>query len=191
MANEILNGYSIQDIDSAFGAVFRSLDLKEQRKALRGAMRKEGNRVRKEAMARVKAGLNDTHGNIEKGIYTRVYPNRYGSGFMVSAIPHGEKGIHTNRRGLKKPILMWADDGTKSRNVGQRFHGRKVRSKTGKWRREYDRAGHSTGKMLGKRGGALRFIDKTEEAEAGNVEKNLFETFSKNLEKAARKKGLL
>lgn len=176
------------EIDKTFGEVYQALSLKDQRKALKSAMRKEGNRVRKAAMENVKtSGLKDSHGNIEKELYTRVFPDRYGTGFIVTAKPHGNKGIHTNSRGKKKPILLWADAGTDSRNVGPRKLGKIVKAKSGNsYYRKYKRSGHSTGRMK-----ALNFIEKTERQEEGNVEDSLFKTFSDNLEKAARKKGLL
>jgi hypothetical protein len=43
----------------------------------------------------------------------------------------GEKSMHLNRRGVKKPILMWAEEGTdrrysrsKSKNKKRTYHGR-------------------------------------------------------------------
>lgn len=177
-----------QEIDDAFRAAYRALNLKEQRKALKSAMRKEGNRVRKAVMENIKSsGLKDSHGNIQNGVYSRVYPDRYGAGFMVSVKPHGNKGIHVNSRGKKKPILMWADGGTDERHIGARSRGSVVKSRDGKSHyRKYQRGGHSTGRMEAK-----NFITKTEQQEVENVEKSLFENLSANIMKAAKKHGLL
>lgn len=41
----------VTDINSPFKDVFEALDLKEQRKAMKGAMRREGNRVKRAAIA--------------------------------------------------------------------------------------------------------------------------------------------
>ena len=97
--------------EQAFTSIFNALDLKQQRKALRKAMRKEGNRVKRitiEELLSTPIGRG-TNEDISKGIYLRVYPQRYGTGFMVSIRPKGKRGIHLNRQGLKKPILMWAE----------------------------------------------------------------------------------
>jgi hypothetical protein len=41
----------VTDIKNPFKEVFEALDLKEQRKAMKGAMRREGNRVKRAAVA--------------------------------------------------------------------------------------------------------------------------------------------
>ena len=92
-----------------------------------------------------------------------------------------------NRQLLKKPVLMWAEDGTAGRNVGRRKQSFFSKSRfTGKAIRHYVRGGHSTGAMK-----AYRFMEKTENSQAASVEGNLFAQFSSNLDKAARRRGLL
>lgn len=177
------------EIDRAFGDVYAALDMAEQRKVLRRAMGKEGARVRRVAVANLgSSGLGKgTYRPVDKGIYVRVYPPRYGTGFMVSTKPNGKKGIHVNRQLLKKPVLMWAEDGTRVRNVGRRVQSFFSKSRfTGKAIRHYVRGGHSTGAMK-----AYRFMEKTENSQAASVEGNLFAQFSSNLDKAARRRGLL
>lgn len=180
----------ITDLKTPFKDVYKALDLKDQRKAMRGAMRREANRLRKTAATNLRAtGIgNGTRLNLAKGIYARVYPERYGLGFMVSVKPHGKKrGIHTNRQGMMKPVLLWAEDGTRYRRVGRRtksFFGKSRFS--GKSVRYYNRSGHSTGRMR-----RYAFLAKTEAQAAMSIEQNLFGDFRGNLEKAAQKKGLL
>lgn len=180
----------ITDLKNPFKDVYAALDLKDQRKAMRGAMRREANRLRKTAATNLRAtGIGDgTRQNLSKGIYARVYPDRYGLGFMVSVKPHGGKrGIHTNRQGMKKPVLMWAEDGTRYRRVGRRTKSFFGKSRyTGRSVRYYNRSGHSTGRMR-----RYAFLAKTEAGAAMGVEQNLFNDFQGNLEKTARKKGLL
>lgn len=163
-------------IDQSFRDVFTALDLKEQRKALRGAMRREGNRLKKAAVANLRSsGLGQgTRQRLDKGIIVRVYPDRYGAGFMVSVKPHRKKGYHINRQGLEKPVLMWAEEGTKSR---------KTRTRSKFFIRQ--RRGHATGRMR-----PYRFLTRAE-ASAGNVEANLFADFQANLDKALRKQKLI
>lgn len=165
------------DIDRPFNGVFRALSLKDQRKALRGAMRREGNRLKKQAADNLRAsGIGQgTKQSLSKGIRLRVYPEDYGAGFMLSVKPHKKQGYHTNRKGKEKPVLMWAEDGTEYR---------KTKTKTKFFVRK--RKGHVTGRM--KRYG---FIRKTDEQATQVVEQNLFTDFQGNIEKAARKQGLL
>lgn len=190
---------TIQSIDGVFGSVLEALDLKEQRKAMRGAMRREANRIRKMAVGNMtSSGLlsskgkkhrkdsTTTAGKLGKGIYARVYPDKYGAGFMVSVTPHGKRGIHKNRQGLQKPVLMWAEEGTRFRRVGKRKKGFTYTSKrTGKKQRAYIRGGHSTGTMP-----TYGFMEKTEAQATMSVEQNLFKDFQDNLNKAIVKKGL-
>ncbi len=179
---------SVRDLDNPFGDVWKALDMKEQRKAMRGAMRKEAMNVKKAAQAAMDtSGLGrGTKQRVRKSIYMRVYPSRYGLGFMASVVPHGKRGIHTNRFGKQKPVAMWAEDGTANRNVGKRKRGWRVITRTGRKGRNYERSGHSTGKMR-----SYDFMKKAEEQTAPGVENRLFENLEQNVEKAARAKGLL
>lgn len=180
---------TVTDLKNPFVDVFNALDLKAQRKAIRGAMRKEGNRVRTEAVNNLaSAGIGQgTNTQLSKGIYVRVYPAKYGCGFMVTVKPHGEKGIHTNRFGKKKPVLMWAEDGTDLRHVGKITKTYKVTSRySGRKIRHHNRGGGSRGKMQ-----RYGFLAKTEAEVTSKVETNLFSDFQKNIEKAAKKQNLL
>lgn len=178
-------------ITEAFRAVYNALDLKEQRKALKSATRKEANTIKKAAQqnaiaSKLGKGSNNAQA-IAKGIYARTYPDRCGSGFMVTVKPHGKKGYHTNRQGLEKPILMWAETGTGVRHVGKRKGSyKKWSSIMGRVTKRYNRSGHSTGAMP-----QYKFMEKTERENTDGVETRLFDNFQKNIEKAARKEGLL
>ncbi|MGI6233401.1 MAG: hypothetical protein ACOYJF_11255 [Prevotella sp.] len=163
------------DIRNPFVSIYKALSLKDQRKALRGAMRREANRLKKQAAENMAtSGLGSgTNQKLSKGIRTRVYPSRYGAGFMLSVKPRRKKGFHKNRQGLEKPVLMWAEEGTNPRKTKGSFFSRKGK-------------GHVTGRM--RRYGFLR---KTEQQAGQTVEQNLFRDFQDNLNKAARKQGLL
>ena len=181
---------AVTDLANPFTDVYKALDMKDQRKAMRSAMRREGNRIKKEAIANLsQSGIGQgTKRSLSSGIYVRTYPDRFGLGFMVSVKPHGRrKGIHLNRQGKEKPVLMWAEDGTRMRNVGRRISSFFGKSRfTGKKIRQYLRGGASRGKM-----GRYGFLAKTEAQVEGTTENNLFTTFQKNLERAAMKQGLL
>jgi hypothetical protein len=177
------------DINEFFRDVYNVLDMKEQRKVLRGALSRAGSFVRGQAVSALRAsGLGKgTYREVSKGIYVRIYPPRFGVGFMATVEPHGTRGIHVNRQILKKPVLMWAEDGTRVRNVGRRVKSFSGKNRyTGNAIRHYQRGGHSTGRMR-----AYGFMKKAETTSSAGVEKILFEQFEKNLEKAARREGLL
>ena len=183
------------DIRNIFGDVYAALDLSEQRKALRGAMRREGNRLR-DAAAKAASGLaNRGGGSFKKNIRVRVYPPRYGAGFMVSVKGrngHDPKIMHKTRdrrrrdgrvvAGGLKPVLMWAEDGTRQRRTGRRRRGESALSYYGRKYRRYRRSGRRTGAMP--RYGFLGWAERTQ---AEGVERRLFADFQANLEKRARK----
>lgn len=188
---------AVTDLDRPFADVYKALDMKDQRKAMRSAMRREGNRIRKEAVANLASSPAGKHSrsigagtqrSLSNGIYVRTYPDRYGLGFMVSVKPHGKrKGIHLNRQGKEKPVLMWAEDGTRMRRSGRRISSFMGRSRfTGRKIRQYLRGGANRGKM-----DSYGFLAKTEAQVEGTTENNLFDTFQKNVERAATKHGLL
>ena len=107
---------------------FNKRDLKA---SLKGAYRKTGNEILKIARQRLMSSGIAHASKLKKGIRLRVYPR--GSGFMITVKPHGKQGYHVNRFGLEKPVLMWAEEGTKVRYV-RHGGGQKVQTSAGQWR---------------------------------------------------------
>lgn len=165
----------VRDIEKPFKEMLDALDPDEQRKAMRSAMRKSGNKLRKQAQAELAGSKLNHASQMKKDIRVRVYPARYGAGFMLTVKPHGKQGYHKNRQGKEKPILMWAEEGTKYRKTKGKM---KLFSRSKK--------GHWTGEMP-----AYGFLEKTEQKHSAEVEQNLFTDFEKQLEKRLKKKGLL
>lgn len=89
---------------------FNKRDLKA---LLKGAYRKTGNEILKIARQRLMSSGIAHASKLKKGIRLRVYPR--GGGFMITVKPYGKQGYHVNRFGLEKPVLMWAEEGTKFR----------------------------------------------------------------------------
>lgn len=166
----------VRDRSRPFLEVFEALDPKAHRRALRSAMRREGNNLKRIAVAQIgSSGLGKgSRAKVAKGVRVRTFPDRYGAGFMLTVKPHGKKGYHKNRQGHEKPVLMWAEDGTRPRYT---------KSKTRFFVRI--RKGHFTGRMK-----AYRFLKRTEDTGTPQVERGLFDTFRQNLDKEARKRGL-
>lgn len=176
------NERQLRVLATDFNRLWQKLSPKEQRKAMTSAMRREANRLKRIAKQNVKASGLSTRTGVDRGVYSRVYPGRYGLGFMVSVKPHGKRAIHTNRQGKQKPVLMFAEEGTTARNVGARKSGAswaKGKYATKRYRK-YQRTGHSTGRMP-----KYGFIERTEQTETAGIEQRLFSDFEQNVTKAA------
>lgn len=164
--------------DTKLRKLLFELEPKRRMQAVKGAFRKTATKVRKTAASNLRSsGLHAPKG-MEKGIRQILYKRT--PGFRVTigtrkANPKtgkGESGMHVNRRGLKKPILLWAEGGTKPRSTKSRrriFGGRK---------------GHPTGSMP-----AYKFMEKTRAQVKGNVTDELRQAMEESIIKTARKYG--
>ena len=88
----------------------------------------------------------------------------------------GEAGFHTNRQGLKKPVLIWAEEGTKERQTKPKKGTRRRAARL--------RASHRTGRM--KRYG---FMAQTLTSVRDTVTTNIHEMVAENVQKVAEKYG--
>lgn len=167
--------------DRELQRLFAEMDSKQRLKALKGAFRREANQVRKTAINNLRGSIRSDR-DLERGVRALVFKRK--TGFRVTIgtkqankkTGKGERGFHTNRWGLKKPVLIWADAGTKWRKVKQR-HRFKI---NGKW----VTAGKSRGFM--KRYG---FMQKTLSDVRGNVTENLHNELITSVRKVAKKHG--
>lgn len=133
----------------------RQMDGKEIKKSLRSAVRAEARKAQKIAQSHLETSGLQVQGNTadwKKGIRTYIYNPNKATGFMVTVKARaasrktgkGEKSMHQNRKGFKKPVLMWAEEGTIARKRG----GKRVKA---------DNA-HNTAKAQGRIGGAWQYI---------------------------------
>ena len=160
--------------------LFADLEPKRRLQAVKGGFRKEANRVRKTAINNLRSSIR-TDKDLEKGVRAIVFKRK--AGFRVTIGTKkagkngkGEAGFHTNRQGLKKPILIWAEDGTEER---------KTKPKQGTRRRAARlRASHRTGRM--KRYG---FMVQTLSSVRDTVTANIHEMVTENVQKVAKKYG--
>ena len=160
--------------------LFADLEPKRRLQAVKGGFRKEANRVRKTAINNLRSSIR-TDKDLEKGVRAIVFKRK--AGFRVTVGTKkagkngkGEAGFHTNRQGLKKPILIWAEDGTEER---------KTKPKQGTRRRAARlRASHRTGRM--KRYG---FMAQTLSSVRDTVTVNIHEMVTENVQKVAKKYG--
>lgn len=163
--------------DANLQRLFAEMDAKQRLKALKGAFRKEANRVRKTALNNLRGSIR-TDKDMEKGVRAIVFKQK--AGFRVTigtkrATKAGGKeyGFHKNRQGLKKPILIWAEEGTEER---------RTKSKTRIFVRS--RKGHPTGRM--KRYGFMR---QTRDEVADSVNDSLHNEIVTSVTKIAEKYG--
>lgn len=163
--------------DANLQRLFAEMDAKQRLKALKGAFRKEANRVRKTALNNLRGSIRADK-DMEKGVRAIVFKQK--AGFRVTigtkrATKAGGKeyGFHKNRQGLKKPILIWAEEGTEER---------RTKSKTRIFVRS--RKGHPTGRM--KRYGFMR---QTRDEVADSVNDSLHNEIVTSVTKIAEKYG--
>lgn len=171
---------SIDYNDENLQRLFAELEPKRRLQAIKGGFRREANQVRKTAINNLRSSI-QSNKDLEKGVRAIVFKRK--AGFRVTVGTKragkngkGEAGFHTNRQGLKKPVLIWAEEGTKDR---------KTKPKKGTRRRAARlRASHSTGRM--KRYG---FMAQTLQSVRDTVTNNIHEMVADNVQKVAEKYG--
>lgn len=123
--------------------LFAELEPKRRLQAIRGGFRREANKVRKTAINNLRNSVRSNK-DLEKGVRAIVFKRK--AGFRVTVGTKkagkngkGEAGFHTNRQGLKKPVLIWVEEGTQERktkgNGGKRAARRRSAHRTGRMRR--------------------------------------------------------
>lgn len=156
--------------DKKLRAMFEALSPKERVRAFKGAFRKEANIVRKAAVGNLRTSLNSNR-DLERGIRALVFKRK--AGFRVTVGTKGDRGFHVNRRGQKKPVLIWAEEGTAERHT---------KSQTRSYTRS--RKGHSTGRMK-----RYAFMAKTLSDVGRSVTDDLHNQIVDSVRKIAEKYG--
>lgn len=157
--------------DGNLQRLFAELEPKRRTQALKGGFRKVANDVRKKAVANLRGEIR-TDKDLEKGVRAIVFKRK--AGFRVTVGTSGDKGMHTNRQGLKKPVLLWAEMGTKLR---------KTKDGGGRRAARY-RAAHNTGSMP-----RYGFLDKTRAQVRDTVTGDMQKMVTENVERIAQKYG--
>lgn len=179
----------IQYDDSQLQQLFEQLSEKERVKALKGAFRAEARTVRKAAVNNLRSSLHSSSG-LERGIRTLVFKRQLGFRVTVGTelkwnkdhtAYKTKKGYHTNRRGEEKPVLIWAEDGTKERRTkGQRaWH----QTRSGR-RRRYMYNGAYRGRMR-----RYAFMERAKNQVSASVSRSLQENVRKYVQSVALKHG--
>lgn len=165
--------------DGNLQRLFAELEPKRRTQALKGGFRKAANNVRKKAVANLRGKEIRTDKDLEKGIRAVVFKRK--AGFRVTIGTKkagkngkGERGMHTNRQGLKKPILIWAEMGTKQRETKNGGGRRAARY----------RAAHSTGSMP-----RYGFMEETRNQVRDTVTEDMRKQVTENVQRVAKKYG--
>ena len=178
---------TVQYDDENLQRLFTELDTKKRLKALRGAFRREANRVRKAAINNLRGSIRSNK-DLEQGIRAVVFKRK--AGFRVTIGTKkagkngkGERGYYISRRRKKKsgdkdkpkgkPVLIWTETGTAQR---------RTKTKTRFFTRS--RKGHSTGCM--KRYG---FMAKTKNQVEHTVDRQLKNEIADQIRRIAKKYG--
>ena len=96
---------------------------------MRNALKRSYRAEAKKALGIARKALHESGLHVEgnkadwdKGIRSHIYSK--GGGFMLTVKARranskgkGEKSMHKNRKGFKKPVLMWAEEGTQKREA--------------------------------------------------------------------------
>ena len=166
--------------DENLQRLFAELEPKRRLQAIKGGFRKEANQVRKTAINNLRSSI-QSNKDLEKGVRAIVFKRK--AGFRVTVGTKragkngkGEAGFHTNRQGLKKPVLIWAEEGTKERQTKPKKGTRRRAARL--------RASHRTGRM--KRYG---FMAQTLTSVRDTVTTNIHEMVAENVQKVAEKYG--
>lgn len=166
--------------DKNLQRLFAELEPKRRLQAIKGGFRREANQVRKTAINNLRSSI-QSNKDLEKGVRAIVFKRK--AGFRVTVGTKragkngkGEAGFHTNRQGIKKPVLIWAEEGTAER---------KTKPKQGTRRRAARlRASHRTGRM--KRYG---FMAQTLSSVRDTVTADIQKMVTENVEQVAKKYG--
>ena len=166
--------------DENLQRLFAELEPKRRLQAIKGGFRIEANQVRKTAINNLRSSI-QSNKDLEKGVRAIVFKRK--AGFRVTVGTKragkngkGEAGFHTNRQGLKKPVLIWAEEGTKERQTKPKQGTRRRAARL--------RASHRTGRM--KRYG---FMAQTLTSVRDTVTTNIHEMVAENIQKVAKKYG--
>ena len=169
--------------DSNLQRLWEALDSKQRMKALKGAFRREANRVRKIAIKNLRQSIRGDQ-ELERGVRALVWKRKAGFRVTVGTKRANKKGkgaagYYISRKRRKdpdakgKPVLLWADLGTKKRYT---------KSKTKIFRRK--RKGHFTGSMK-----PYKFMEKTANSVRDSVTGNLHKEIIDNIKRTAKRYG--
>lgn len=166
-------------MERAWNDLLKTFDPRDIKRTIKDAYRRVGKQIAAVARDSVKQSGIHNGGKLARGVRVRVYPR--GGGFMISVKPHGKQGFYKNRRGVEKPVLMWAEEGTKQRTVRNGKDRRVVQLAQG-----FRVVGKGRGSMP-----AYHFLTDAEQQGYGIVEKEISKEIEAATVRRAEKLGVL
>lgn len=169
--------------DKNLRRLFAALSPANRKKAIKGACRRVANSVKKVAINNLRStGLHNAE-QLSEGVRAMAFKREAGFRVTVAAkkanmLGRGEKGMHKNRVGEKKPILIWAELGTKWRRT--KADKKYKVSIEGRWR------------TIGKHRGFMKrygFMAKTRNQVNGSVGHKIKEEIAAKIKQISRKYG--
>lgn len=174
-----------------FAAVLRAMSQRQLRNSLKSAYRKVARKAKAVVVGKAAASGLKNGASVGRSVRVRIYP--WGNGFMLTAKPRNggkgsagsvAKGYHKNRNGLWKPIALWSNGGTQSRNIRT---DKKVRvnfgsGKKGAWRT----IGRSRGAMP-----VYGFMDKANNEAVNAVGNDMFGEIVAAVDKRLQKEAIV
>lgn len=157
---------TLKEYSEDLKAMMTHLTDKELVRGLRNALRKEGRTVARAAKVNLKSGMPVAGRKLAKGIASGETRDR--TGFIVKATSSRKtgKGLHRNRYGRLRPVLVWAEHGTQERTT--KGQGRKA---------------HRTGRMR-----AYHFMEITRRLELPESVKRIEQEFRQQVNRIINKK---
>ena len=170
--------------DSQLRQLFAQMDEKQRAKAMKGGFRSAANLLKRSSISSLRSDLNSNR-SLEKGVRALVFKRKLGFRVTVGTVMKrtkdrhgwvGVKGFHNN-----KPVLIWAEDGTKERRLkgGRGAH----KTKRG-FRKRYLYNGAYRGRMR-----PYQFLVEGQRKVGPQINETLQAGFRASVEKVAKKYG--
>ena len=111
--------------DSQLRELYAQMDEKQRSKAMKGAFRSTANLLKRSAISHLRGSIKSSR-EMEKGVRALVFKRKLGFRVTVGTVLKKskdkthyttKKGFYLNHQGLEKPVLIWAEDGTKERRL--------------------------------------------------------------------------
>lgn len=173
-------GITVDYDDDNLQRLFAEMEPKRRLQAIKGGFRKEANYVRKVAVGHLRGSIRSDR-DLERGVRARVFKRKTGFSVTIGTRKagrngKGEAGFHTNRRGIKVPVLIWAEMGTEERRTKPKKGTRRRASRR--------RKSHGTGRMR-----SYGFMAKTRSEVRSRVTDDIHRLVIESVQKTALRYG--
>lgn len=112
----------LQEVNKTATAVVAAMHPELLRRALINSLRREGNKLKKQAIEKFESKAPQLRGRLNKPVNVLVH--KYGAGFRLRVKCKGKNACITNRKEKQKPAPFWMEHGTEERSNRHRRTGR-------------------------------------------------------------------